>query len=1125
MLGSLIVGPPTQYTNRPPLVSTSSICETSWAYPCRQVAGDPAAPVCPDGTIQSLVPMMNTTTSGSRRAISWEACFGQSKKSGFDSPLETRESKYGCTTPRAPVMVPRDGPSDPASESPPIHSRSGAAATRGDRQTGPLVAATGSGVEWAARLGCSLAATRSVSVATKASTTANTAASDESTSRRMRRRRCTRRRPRSSGGTVLRRRVDGPRLMGITVSLASAPHPLGSHDTGPGGPQLGERRWDTDARMAATPWPLVGRASELAAVGDAMDSAAAGVLFAGPPGVGKTRLATECLELAHERGWSSAVVRANRSAASIPYGAFAQYLPRSFRSVQGEPDALRQAAIAVREAGGDGPLLLVVDDAHELDDASAALLLLLGHEEDVFLVVTLRAGAAAPASVTDLWKDEVLERVDVPALEIEEAARLVRSALEGPVDGVTARSLWHQSGGNALFLRELVIGAREAGTLREVGGLWRLSGSLAPSTRLGEVVGLRLGALSEEEREVVELVAIGEPVSLDDLVELVRGRAIDELERRTLVEVTLEGRRRQVRMAHPLYGEVVRAGIPELRRREILRQLADVLEGHGAQRREDILRIAVWRLDAGGGGRPELLVAAAKQAHGAEDLPLAVRLAEAALEEGGGVEAHHILGISLDSSGAHERAEEVLRAGEAAVADPRRRVVLSIARADNLFRGLGRAEDAERVVQAAELTLDDPVLRDGLVALRAVFLVFEGRLTEAIKIVDALLTEGTDTAYAQGALAAAVGLALSGRTEASLEVAERGREARSNLGDSLELATEGIYLVAQALALLEAGQMKEAEELARLSYEGAIHVGAHHGQAWFATILGRIELHRGRPVSAARWSREGGVVFREIRHPSSRWGLGALACAEAMAGDLDAADAAFAVLDAEPATPVRVFDPEIDRGRAWVAALRGEHSRAREMLLDAADRATEGGALAIAAGALHDLARLGEPRIALERLDQIIDRVDGRYVAARRDHAAALVAGDGDALDRVSEEFEEVGALLLAVEAAGAASAQHQTAGLRRKATASAQRAGALLEECEGARPFSVASHMPGVSLTRREREIAELAARNLTSRDIADQLVLSSRTVENHLQRAYEKLGVSSRRELRYALDRGDSG
>ncbi|OWY60812.1 hypothetical protein B7486_67160 [cyanobacterium TDX16] len=55
--------------------------------------------------------------------------------------------------------------------------------------------------------------------------------------------------------------------------------------------------------------------------------------------------------------------------------------------------------------------------------------------------------------------------------------------------------------------------------------------------------------------------------------------------------------------------------------------------------------------------------------------------------------------------------------------------------------------------------------------------------------------------------------------------------------------------------------------------------------------------------------------------------------------------------------------------------------------------------------------------------------------------------------------------------------------------------------------------------LTRREQEVAGLAAEGQSNQEIADRLGLSVRTVENHLQRAYEKLGIPGRDELAAAL------
>ncbi len=61
------------------------------------------------------------------------------------------------------------------------------------------------------------------------------------------------------------------------------------------------------------------------------------------------------------------------------------------------------------------------------------------------------------------------------------------------------------------------------------------------------------------------------------------------------------------------------------------------------------------------------------------------------------------------------------------------------------------------------------------------------------------------------------------------------------------------------------------------------------------------------------------------------------------------------------------------------------------------------------------------------------------------------------------------------------------------------------------------------IGLTPRERAVATMAASGLASRDIADRLFLSVRTVNNHLQRAYAKLGVTSRQALLATLDRGN--
>jgi predicted ATPase len=106
--------------------------------------------------------------------------------------------------------------------------------------------------------------------------------------------------------------------------------------------------------------------------------------------------------------------------------------------------------------------VLGVDDAHWLDEGSAALIPHLVMTRVASVVITLRSGEPAPDPVTALWKDGLVERIEVQALSRAETAELVEVALGGPVDGLTIERLWQLSQGNALYLRELI---RELSTL------------------------------------------------------------------------------------------------------------------------------------------------------------------------------------------------------------------------------------------------------------------------------------------------------------------------------------------------------------------------------------------------------------------------------------------------------------------------------------------------------------------------------------------------------------------------------------------------------------------------------------------------------------------------------------
>ena len=110
--------------------------------------------------------------------------------------------------------------------------------------------------------------------------------------------------------------------------------------------------------------------------------------------------------------------------------------------------------------------------------------------------------------------------------------------------------------------------------------------------------------------------------------------------------------------------------------------------------------------------------------------------------------------------------------------------------------------------------------------------------------------------------------------------------------------------------------------------------------------------------------------------------------------------------------------------------------------------------------------------------------------------------------------------MLLAAEAASGAAEAFSRAGDRRAATATLHRCSALAAACEGAAiPALFRAAVPD-PLSGRERQIVMLAVNGMASKDIAERLFLSVRTVSNHLQHAYTKLGVTSRAALAQALE-----
>jgi DNA-binding CsgD family transcriptional regulator len=204
----------------------------------------------------------------------------------------------------------------------------------------------------------------------------------------------------------------------------------------------------------------------------------------------------------------------------------------------------------------------------------------------------------------------------------------------------------------------------------------------------------------------------------------------------------------------------------------------------------------------------------------------------------------------------------------------------------------------------------------------------------------------------------------------------------------------------------------------------------------------------------------------------------------------------------------------VERAELWVAAAEGDVTGAGRRAVERADASRAAGHTGFELLYLEVALRLGRDGVA-DRLAAVAATVEGPRAEVLGALARAVAAGDGAALDAVADRCADLGLTLHAVEASALAARAHVAAGDAAAARAATDRARELRDECEGARPPSLAAGAGLVDLTPREREVVLLAARGLSSRAIAERLEVSVRTVDNLLGRAYRKLGVTGRADL----------
>jgi DNA-binding CsgD family transcriptional regulator len=921
---------------------------------------------------------------------------------------------------------------------------------------------------------------------------------------------------------------------------------------------------------------LLERERELALIERMLARASGGnggaLLLQGPAGIGKTRLAQLGCEIAAD-GFIVLAARGGELESDLAYGMVRQLFEpmldtlsaHARRELLGGPAALAARALdAVDDAGVDPapvrealsrlavslsrrrPLLIVLDDIQWSDEASLLWLLHLVRRVDrqpIAVLATGRSGDPDRRSLIErIAGDPGVRCVEVPPLTQGAVARLAVLALGPAADRVSAEACLELTGGNPFLLAELLAAA--SGELDQA-----LDGdldvrSLAP-TAVAQSVRRRLERLPAEAATLVRALAVLERAAkIDDPAGLAGiespehvATIVDALVAAGIFEDGLP-----LRFVHPLVRQAVYEGMAPGERAIEHERAAWLLAGRGEVEQAaahlllsgrspdpwavDVLRAAAAA--AGSRGAPEVAVRHLRCALHGRDLGgrrggLLGELGQAELR-------------TLDPRGFDHLRQAIDAAPDALEAA---RLAVPTARA---LTALWRHREAVGLLEPvlAQLPPGEQRLRT---ALEGELIATASADTETLplareRVIEALTREGssaTSDPVPWGIRAMSIGAAGSQREE-SVALARLAIDG-GRLGDAFASG-----LPYPSMALVWAGEVEPAEAAWGAALDRATRTGSALEAALARGYLAICANARGEYARAEPLARAALEAVLEAGVPVGPFPLSPLA--DALVGR-GSATTAVALLDRhlDPLTGTSVSFPMVlfSRGRARIAAgdvagldevldagrrmvaqgaaspatapwrsvaglylaSRGEAGRARDLIGEELALARAFGARPALGVALTAAAELAEPSNALTLAREAVRTLEG---SAALGALAEALACEGRSLASAGQSVEARVPLRRALDLAYHLGAVALADDVKRALIAT------------GARPRRPALSGPE-ALTPREEAVARLAAEGRSSRDIADTLVISVRTVDLHLSRVYKKLGVDGRKQLRAAL------
>jgi hypothetical protein len=389
--------------------------------------------------------------------------------------------------------------------------------------------------------------------------------------------------------------------------------------------------------------PFVGRESELRQLGAAFEAVAGSgdgrlIMLVGEPGIGKTALCEQLSSFVSTRDGRILVGHCYpEGSAGVPYQPFVEAFEVFAR--QRDADALRaelgsnasevarmvpalrsrlQVELSapenpeddrlrllsgildcLRSIGAAQPLLLVLEDLHDADRGTLDLLVYVARHlggTPLLVVGTYRdveVDRAHPlaGALAELRRGNQFQRMHLSELSVAEVQRLLASSSQQAVPRALAEQVHHRSGGNALFVHELLrfllsegLVERRGGVLRRAGEETSLAGQMPEGLR--DVVGKRLSRLSPATNQALRVASvIGREFQLE-VLRRVQARSDEELES-ALEEAVAEaivdehlvvGATITYRFTHAFFQQTLSDEIMAPRRIRLHQQVARVLE-------------------------------------------------------------------------------------------------------------------------------------------------------------------------------------------------------------------------------------------------------------------------------------------------------------------------------------------------------------------------------------------------------------------------------------------------------------------------------------------------------------------------------------------------------------------